>query len=74
MPVPLSFAFWAMNAAQRFHTMPAYERPFRLRTVYFARIASYATVGLIVLVQQRPLTDTFVPKTFEEWVTSFTNE
>lgn len=41
MPIPLSLAFWAMNATKRYHTAPVFERPMRLRKIYLARLGSY---------------------------------
>ena len=52
MPIPLSLAFSAMREAKRFHTAPVFARPFRLRTVYFARIGAYVATGAFVLMGQ----------------------
>lgn len=46
MPVPLTIAFWAMSAARRYHSVPTFERPFRLRRVYFARLTAYSLVAI----------------------------
>lgn len=48
MPIPLSIAFWAMNAVKKYHTVPAFERPFRLRKVYLARVCCYSFLGISV--------------------------
>jgi len=45
MPVPLSFALWAMNAAKNYHTAPTFERPIRLRRVYLGRVLTYVVVA-----------------------------
>jgi len=45
MPIPLSFAFWAMNATKRYHTAAAFERPVRLRKVYLGRVLAYAVTA-----------------------------
>ena len=50
MPIPLSFAFWAMNATKRYHTTPVFERPMRLQNIYFARIGSYIIFASILSV------------------------
>ncbi len=41
MPIPLTIALWAMKAAKQYHSVPTFERPFRLRKVYFARLIAY---------------------------------
>ena len=45
MPVPLSFALWAMNAVKKYHTAPAFERPIRLQRVYLGRVSAYVAAG-----------------------------
>ena len=46
MPMPLSIAFWAMNVVKKYHTAPAFERPFRLRKVYLGRVFCYSFLGI----------------------------
>ena len=50
MPIPLSIAFWAMNAVKKYHTAPVFERPFRLRKVYLARVFFYSFLGITTFV------------------------
>lgn len=49
MPIPLSLAFWAMNATRRYHTAPVFERPMRLRKIYFARVFAYSLSALVIV-------------------------
>ena len=48
MPLPLTLAFWGISAARRFHSASATVRPVMLRRAYFARVATYALVGVAV--------------------------
>ena len=50
MPSPLSIAFWAMSAVKKYHTAPIFERPFRLRKVYLARVCCYTFLGATTAV------------------------
>ena len=59
MPIPLSLAFWAMDATKRFHASPVYKRPFQLRTIYFARLGGYLFTGLVVFVGQNKISQEF---------------
>ena len=48
MPIPLSVALWAMNATKSYHSAPAFQRPFRLRKIYFARLFGYSLAFALV--------------------------
>jgi hypothetical protein len=46
MPIPLSLAFACMNFAKNMHTSIPFERPIKLRKLFYFRFISYLSLGI----------------------------
>ena len=61
MPFPITFAFWGLAAARRFHIVTPSQRPNILRRVFVARLYAYLTFSgcclATYLKKHIPLTD-----------------